>query len=139
MKIQKFQNSWKTQKMTKTEYYYGMIEKYNKSIHGQTNDTIYLNENTYLSLHTKHKSESICDYENQLKQYREECKERNESVPFFTLFSVYKIGDYTLAIDKTALIVKIQRKWRQFKSNFRRRYNVRSLFFRQQFTKNTSR
>ena len=75
--------------MTKTEYYYGMIEKYNKSIHGQTNDTIYLNENTYLSLHTKHKSESICDYENQLKQYREECKERNVQAPAYRC-SVYQ-------------------------------------------------
>lgn len=121
--------------------YYGLLEEYNPNIHGKNTTRSKLNlKDKCICLNTKNKAETIIHYEKDFEAYLLECKERNKDArqPFFTLLSIYKLGDYTLAVDKVSLIIKIQKMWRKYKTHLRKKYNVRTLFHRQQFSNHLS-
>lgn len=100
---------------------YGILEKYDKSVHGprSKNKLDKFLKTKYLSFESKKQSES-CNFF--LKEV--------EHLPnrIVTLKKVYKYNNYTFGVDKSEIIVKIQKLW---KSYLKKKYNVRYIMSRQ--------
>ena len=98
---------------------YALIEKYNPMIHGDRKEMVELLTDKYICLDVKESKTNIFDYHKMFKNYIEECKERNNDIPFFTLISQRKLnGKYTIAKPREDIIIKIQRIWRNYKKKF---------------------
>lgn len=84
---------------------YGLIEKYNKRIHGpiQKRKTDKYFAHKYLSFASKQQNESCEMFCNEIE---------NVVNGKLTLKQVYHYGDYTFAIDREDLIRKIQKMWK---------------------------
>ena len=96
---------------------YGVIEKYNKRIHGpmKKRKTDQYFAHKYLSFESKEKHESCEMFCNQIQ---------NVVNGKLTLKQVYHHGDYTFAIDREDLIRKIQKMW---KSWIYKRFHIMNL------------
>ena len=102
---------------------YGVIEKYNKRIHGpikKTNTDKYFSHK-YLSFESKQQNESCEMFCNEID---------NLVTEKLTLKQVYHFGHYTFAIDREDLIKKIQKMWKQW---IYKRFHIKNLRKREVF------
>jgi hypothetical protein len=112
------------QEKYKTMLQFGILEKYNKDIHGSTNDYQFNNLLHYksISFETKEDKQSIQEFINSIPVYLQ---------PNILLHKIYYFNDYCFGIDETRLIIKIQRLWRKCKKNIIKKYNIQNLYKRQ--------
>lgn len=106
--------------------HYGIIEKYNVKQHGRCYKhkkfDKYLQQK-YLSFVYKEKNETAIEF------YQEHFS--NDQSIQFALQKIYKFKQYTFAIDKTYIIIKLQRLWRRWKQTILKKYNIIFLMNRQ--------
>ena len=104
---------------------YGCIEKYEKSLHGRVKNALmnryFDTKDRYLYFELKNKKQSLEDFH----------EENQFSDRTIKLIQIFSFGGYFLAKDREDIIIRIQKIYRNWICNKRKKYNIKYLYNRQ--------
>lgn len=101
---------------------YGCIEKYEKSLHGRVKNALmnryFDTKDRYLYFELKNKKQSLEDFH----------EENQFSDRTIKLIQIFSFGGYFLAKDREDIIIRIQKIYRNWICNKRKKYNIKYLY-----------